>query len=350
MNKPSPRRVASLAFILSLSPFVWGDMLENEERKANGTVVISTRGDNKLLVIDAATGETRATIDAGMGAHEFAVSPDGTIGVGSCYGSGQHHKTADNRLFVVDLKNRNVARTIDLGEHQRPNDLVILADNRHALCTSEVMQALLKVNLHEGKVAQTIPLDHSAGHMLAALPTGDRAYVSHVKPGGVSVIDLKAGKVEKFIETAFGAEGIAVSPDGARVWVANNRSGTISIIDTATLEVVNTIKSEGFPFRVRFTPDGTRVAISHPMSGEIKIYSAADTNLVATAEVKEAGQSLGPTSISISADSQFAFAVCEGASRLVTIDLTAAKVIATTQTGPGPDGMAWLPSTLPNQS
>lgn len=349
MKTPKPRHVASLALILSLSPFVWGDMLESENRKAHGTVVVSTRGDNKVLLIDAATGETRGTIDAGMGAHEFAVSPDNSIGVGSCYGSGQHHKTPDNRLFVVDLAKRELLRTIDLGEHQRPNDLIILADNRHALCTSEVKRALLKVDLQEAKVAQEIPLPHPAGHMLAALPTGDRAYVSHVQPGGVSVIDLKAGKVEKFIDTAFGAEGIAVSPDGSRVWVANNRSGTISIIDTAKLEVVNTIKSEGFPFRVRFTPDGKRVAISHPMSGEIKIYNAADATLAATAEVKENAQSLGPTSISISADSQFLFAVCEGASRVVTIDLASAKVISNVRTGPGPDGMAWLPTTISNQ-
>lgn len=306
-----------------------------------GVLVVATRGDNKVSILDAATGQATATIDAGIGAHELAVSPDGSIAVGSAYGSGPGHQTPDNRLIVVDLKTPVLVRTIDLGEHKRPNDLVILADNRHALCTSEVKKALLKVDLVGGSIVQTVALEHPAGHMLTALPGADRAYVAHVMPGGVSIVNLKEGAVEAFIETAFGAEGIAISPDGSRLWVANNRSMSISIIDTQTNKVIKTITSEGFPFRVRFTPDGRKVVVSHPMSGELKVFNAADAELIGAADIKEGGNSLGPTSIAISGCGRFAFAACEKAGRIVTVDLQTLQSTCDHHVGPGPDGLAW---------
>ncbi len=314
-----------------------------EPTQPAGVIVVATRGNNTVTILDAATGQAAATIDAGVGAHELAVSPDGSIAVGSAYGSGPGHKTPDNRLIVVDLKTRALVRTIDLGEHQRPNDLVILADNRHALCTSEVKKALLKIDLVGGTIVKTIALEHPAAHMLTALPDSDRAYVAHVMPGGVSVVNLKNGTVEAFIETAIGAEGIAVSPDGSRLWVANNRAMSISIIDTTTNEVIKTIASEGFPFRVRFTPDGQKVVISHPMSGQLKVFNAADNELIGAADIKEGGHSLGPTSIAISGCGRYAFAACEKAGRIITVDLDTLKSIGDHRVGPGPDGLAWAP-------
>src|SRR5690606_21513664 len=105
----------------------------------------------------------------------------------------------------------------------------------------------------------SIPLDHPAGHMLALSPDAKTAYVAHVMPGLVSVVDLAARKTTATIKTPAGAEGIACSPDGLRLWVACNRADSIVIIDTATHEVVQTIDAPGFPFRLRFSPDGTRV-------------------------------------------------------------------------------------------
>ena len=55
---------------------------------AADTLLVSNRGDATVQLIDTETGETVSTIKAGVGAHEFAVSPDGRVIVGSCYGSG----------------------------------------------------------------------------------------------------------------------------------------------------------------------------------------------------------------------------------------------------------------------
>ena len=50
--------------------------------------------------------------------------------------------------------------------------------------------------------------------MVAASPDGRRAYVSSLKDGVVTVIDLAKGVVGE-VPTGKGAEGIDVTPDGS---------------------------------------------------------------------------------------------------------------------------------------
>ena len=98
---------------------------------AADTLLVSNRGDATVQLIDTETGETVSTIKAGVGAHEFAVSPDGRVIVGSCYGSGPRHQVPDQRLVVVNLDAPDDVRMIDLGDHPRPNDLRFHPDGRH---------------------------------------------------------------------------------------------------------------------------------------------------------------------------------------------------------------------------
>jgi YVTN family beta-propeller protein len=308
------------------------------------TVVVSTRGDNAIVYLNGATGQEIGKFDGGLGAHEIAVSPDGKLAIGSAYGSGEHHKTPDQRLFLIDIAARKVVRVIDLGEeHKRPNDLVFMPDNRHVLATSEGSRSVVKVDTAEGTIVQVYAHGEPGGHMMAVAPDFGRAYVSCVPGGLVAVIDLKSGEVVSKVKTAPGAEGIAVSPDGKRVWCANNRSQSISVIDTGTMEVVETIKSEGFPFRVRFTPDGSRVVITHPMADKVRVFDAATCALVADIPCADQGRERAPTSVAVSQDGARAFVVCAASDEVAVIDLKGMKLESATAAGPDADGLAVTP-------
>lgn len=320
------------------------------QREASaGLIVVSTRGDGRVLLLDPDTGATVATIEAGIGLHEIACAPDASLAVGSAYGSGPQHSVPDRRLCVVDLARVGAAQpgmpslssTIDLVteagvEHPRPNDLAIRPDGRRALVTSEVRDALLEVDLVERRIVREIPHGVAAGHMLAVTPDWKRAFVPGVRDGTVAVIDLDAGTVVARIPTAVGAEGIACSPDGRHVWVACNRAGSITAIDAVGLTPIETFSCEGFPFRVRFTPDGRSVLVSCPQAGVVRVYDVASRTqrgAIATEAM--------PTSLAVEPGGTRACVVAAATGTVQILDLVGLKVERTIPAGPQADGLAW---------
>lgn len=234
------------------------------------SIYVSSRGDNAFTAYDPQTLETSWSIDATLGMHEIAISPDGRYAIGAAYGSGPGHQVEDQRVAVIDLTTQELAHVIDVG-HPRPNDIYFIDDTR-ALVTAEKTAFVLEVDVKAGEVVREIDLNgKQSGHMMCAHAETNRAYVAHVAPGLVSVIDLAKGAVIKTIETQFGSEGAAVTPDGKALWVTNHQSQSISIIDTDKLEVIETIVCEGFPFRIRITPDGERVVVSNAARGTLEV-------------------------------------------------------------------------------
>ena len=302
------------------------------------TLLVSNRGDGTVGVYDTDAKKLTATVPAGVGAHEFAVSPDGRTVVGSLYGSGPQHQVPDNRLMVVDLDNLTGVRLIDLGDNPRPNDMRFL-DAGTLVVTSEVRERLLLVDVADGEIDASIPFGQSAGHMLAVSPDESRAYVPSVRSGVVSVVSLDPTATERVIgtvQTAFGAEGVDASPDGKRVWVACHQTQAIMVIDAEKLEVTQTIQTDGFPFRVRFTPDGSRVIVAHPGAHELRIYDVETGEVTAEAELP-GGQ---PTSLAVSPDGASVFAVCGPVSKIAEIEVQTGKVVHWYDTGAVPDAIA----------
>lgn len=323
------------------------------ERVLAPVVAYSSRGDNRIHLLNADDLSPAGSIDAGIGAHELAIAPGGRWVMGSAYGGpGQGHNPPDNRVVVLDLLHWSVHRTIELKDLQRPNDIAFLPGVLEAMVTVESPPHVVRINPETGEMTPT-RIDRKAGHMLALSPDGSRAYVSHVVPGSVSVVDLKTGQTLSSIAVPMGAEGIAASPDGTRVWVASNRSGSISIIDTVKNEVVQTIECRGFPFRVRFSADGAVVAVSCPAAGEVALFDAQRPENVRRVNVRTsniAGTGKGsPTSLAFvprpdqkagAAPERLAVLSDGSMAQVVLLDVKLGEVVArATAQGPIADGL-----------
>lgn len=313
-----------------------------------GLLVVSTRGNGRTLLIDPVSGAVGSTIEAGIGLHEIASAPDGSLAVGSAYGAGPRHQTPDKRLCVLDLASGTLLRTVELVdakglEHFRPNDLVFLPGSRRVLVTSEVRTSLLEVDVVEGRIVREIQHGLPAGHMLAVTPDGRRAFVPSVHAGTVAAIDLEKGEVIATIAAGVGAEGVACSPDGAQAWVANNRAGSITVIDVATLSPLATFPAAGFPFRVRFTPDGRRVLVTCPQANVVRVYDAM------TREIRgEIATDPAPTSIAVEPGGSRACVVSAASGRVQVLDLETMTVALSVDAGPEADGLAWARAMSPS--
>jgi len=318
-----------------------------------GTLVVSNMNDHTATVLDAATGRVLATLPTGEGPHEVAVSGDGRLALVTNYGvRGKPGST----LTVIDVERAAVARTLTLAGFERPHGVTFLPGDTLAAVTSEAGQAVLLVDVRDGRVADTLGTGARGSHMVALTADGTRAYTANIPENSVSVIDLRGGDSTRLVRVGRAPEGIAVTPDGGEVWVGSNRDSTVLVVDPVRGVATDTLRGFGMPYRIAVSPDGRLAVISDPVKGEVRIVSVADRkdrytiavpadSLVATAEVPG---SPSPEGVAISRDSRWAFVTLQGRNRVITIDLGRGAIVAYAPTGTWSDGIAYSPLAHPS--
>ena len=305
--------------------------------------------DSSATIVDAATGQVRATVRTGNGPHEVAGSHDGRWAIVSNYGV---RGAPGNSLTVIDVAKAAVARTIDLGSYQRPHGIRFLPGDTLLAVTSEVSQAVLLVDLRQDKVVRVLPTHGRTSHMLAMTTAGDRMFTANMSDGSVSVIDPRDTSAVRTIPVARATEGIGAAPDGRRVWLGSNADSIVVVVDPSGVAPPDTIRGFGMPYRIALTPDGRRAVISDPVRGEILVVDATthreqarivvpNDSLVATAEVPG---SPSPEGVAISDDSRWAFVTLQGRNRVVWVDLARGAIVRSAPTGTWSDGIAFVPA------
>ena len=319
-------------------------------RPSNDALVVVNKSDNSISVFDAATGKLKWTAPVESGPHEAEVLADGKTVAVSDYGRAG---SPGRVVALIDIATGKVNSRVDLGEGSRPHGLSALKDGR-LLVTAEGKKELAVVDPRSARVTVRIPTGHDLSHMVAASPDGKIAYVTALRSGVVTEIDVPGGKVLADIPTGRGAEGLDVTPDGREIWVANREANTISVIDARTAKVVATIKASSFPIRVRITPDGKRALVSFTGSGDVGVFDVATRTEVKRIPLgrvavagsdsrgfrKKFGSSPAPIGLLIAPDGKRAWVAAAHADVVIVLDLDALKVADAWAAGKEPDGLA----------
>lgn len=323
--------VAFLAVCAFVSP-AWAD-----------TVLVLCKSDFQLLLVDPATAKVLAKLPTGLGPHEVTVSPDGRTAYVSNFGrygvypaGDTMHDKAGNTITVVDLVERKVKATFDLGTHTGPHGMIVSHDGKLIWVTTETPQAVLELDSATGKILHVWNTTQVRSHMIVATPNEMKFYVTNTVSGSVSVIDKSTGEV-KVISTGPGTEGIAISPDGKEVWAASRTDAKISIISTATDAIVASFSSGGkSPKRMEFTPDGSQVWVTNSGSSQTTVFDAHTRE-----PIESVVTSKDPSGVSISPDGRRAYVTNSNANVLTFVDVASRKIVNTIPIGTDPDGVAW---------
>src|SRR4051812_3947406 len=181
-----------------------------------GRILVANQQAASASVIELATGAV-THIPVGNGPHEAAISPDGKWGFISVYGlAGQ----PGNQIAVIDMAEKKLVRSIDLGTYTRPHGVVPVAGSPLKLIvTSETTQNVLTVDAETGKVMLVIPTGAQGSHMIAVSSDAKRAFTANVASGSMTAIDLAGGKATGSVSIGPRSEGIATTPDGNQVWI-----------------------------------------------------------------------------------------------------------------------------------
>jgi YVTN family beta-propeller protein len=327
MRPLSPTVVRSALLLLGLAAL----SIPLHAQSAGGSLLVLSKGELTLSVVDPATGQVVWKAPSGPDPHEVVASADGTRAYVSNY-------TRHNTLTVVDLVGRRALPTVDLGELGNPHGLDFAGGK--VWFTSETAEAVGSYDPATNRVERVFDTGQDRTHMVLVSPDLTRMLTSNIGSGTMSVIERRAGSgwEQTVIPTGRGVEGFDVSPDRRMVWAANAGDGTISVIDLASRRVVQTIDAGvRSANRLKFTPDGKRVLVSMLANPELAIFDVASRE-----EVKRVPVGRGAAGILVQPDGARAYVACTPDDYVAIVDLQTLEVVGHVSAGRRPDGLAWV--------
>ncbi|MBS1877171.1 MAG: bifunctional YncE family protein/alkaline phosphatase family protein [Acidobacteria bacterium] len=202
--------------------------------------------ENKLAVIDAATGQVRRSIDTGIAPFAAVVNAAGSVAYVSNLG-GRPPKAGEE--FASPVKKR--AEKIPV-------------DARGVASTGTVM----RIDVAAGRVTDTIAVGlHPTA--LAWDEKSGRLYVANGNSESVSVIDTASNQVvrtieiQPFAQTVRGVAptALALAQEGATLLVACGGINAVAVVETATAKIRGMIPTAWYPDGLAVSPDGARFAV-----------------------------------------------------------------------------------------
>jgi YVTN family beta-propeller protein len=306
-------------------------------------LVAINKGDHTLAIVDATTLEVLGKAPTGPDPHEVVASADGRLAFITNYTEGNQYASS---LSVVDLDRRAALPPIDLGALARPHGLWLAGGKVYF--TAEGSKVVGRMDPASRTVDWVLGTGQSGTHMVIVSKDEQHLFTSNIASGTVCLIDrvTRSGpggrQVTDWTVTSVpvgrGAEGFDLSPDGRELWVANAADATVSIVDVASKAVVQTLQVPfGRANRLKFTPDGRRVLVSDLGGHDLIVLDAA-----ARKEAKRIDVGGGAAGTEVDPDGSRAFVSVGPRNGVAVIDLKSLTVSGFIETGPGPDGLAWV--------
>ena len=309
---------------------------------AQGTLLVTNKGDRTLSLIDPATNKQIAVVpEEGVTGHEVAASADGKVAFVPIFGdSGVGKPGTDGQVIrVIDLAKRAIVGTVDFGKGIRPHCPIFCEKTGLLYVTTENENTISIIDPATLKVVGAVPTGQEQSHMLAVSRDGKRGYTANVGPGSVSVLDLEAKKLIKVIPVAKMTQRISLSVDDKLAFTADQFEPRLAVIDTATNEVKTHIELPDIGYGTAPTPDGKSLVVALININEVAVVDLATMKVTGTVKVPKA-----PQAILVRPDGAVAYASCDASAKIAAIDLKTMKVAALIDAGKTADGMAWAPN------
>ena len=299
-----------------------------------GRLLVANQQSASASIVDLATGDV-THVPAGVEPHDADVSPDGRWGVVSDYG----RKVDGNKLVVIDMAAKRVARVIDLGEHRGAHDVSFLPGvSDRVVVTTQGSRHVVEVDLEKGVVA-AIETRAEASHTLAVAEDGRTLFTANEESGSLSRLDLAARAFVRHYSVGPRPEGLAITPDGREIWTGSRESEQVRVLDAETGAVRATFPGFATPDRIIISPDGRRAAIADWRCNAVQVADVPGRRVVGAITGLDR-----PHAVEFAPDNRVAFVTLgrrKGA--VAVVDLETRRVLARYPVGDTPDGLGWGP-------
>src|SRR5260370_23387750 len=133
---------------------------------SSGVLVVANQKEHTVLLVDPENRRELAKISVGVNGHEVAVSPDSRFAYAPIYGNSAVGKpgTDGTSIDVIDLQQRKLASTIDLGKPLRPHQPLFGPDGL-LYVSAELANAVGIIDPATRKLIAEAPTGHPESHM-----------------------------------------------------------------------------------------------------------------------------------------------------------------------------------------
>lgn len=325
------KRITSVA-VVAFSAVLGADA--NHPTGTRGLLLIDKMGGH-IRFFDPAKFTERSSIAVATRPHDFALTPDRKTAYVPLYGDGIFGRNPNpgHEVVIVDMDSAKIVGSIDTSPYRAPHGIQIGPDGT-IYVASDLDRKLLVIDPKARKVTKAIDTGGTT-HWIGILPNGSKIYATNKNDPFVTVVNLKTGMVATKIDVPGGTEGIAVSPDGTRVIVMAHTEPGLVVIDPTRDIIVDRIalqgQSGGGAYKAYFSPDGKRLLTMNLGSSVINIFNAADLK----GPQRTAVVGKDPMGLAFSADGKTALSANHGDGSVSVIDLEKGQVVSQFQAGTG---------------
>ena len=323
---------AAFLSVIAVSTLLLADA--NHPTGTKGLLLIDKLG-GTIRFFDPTTFKERSSIKVATNPHDFALSADRKTAYVPLYGDGIYGRNPNpgHEVLIVDMEAAKVVGSIDVSPYRAPHGIQI--DNNGMLyVTSDLDRKLLVLDPKARKMTKAIETEGTT-HWIGILPNGSKIYATNKSdPPFVSVVDVKSGKVTSRIQVPGGTQGVAVSPDGKQVIVMASTEPTALVIDPTTDMIIDRVglkDQKGGGYKVYYSPDGKYMLTMNLGSTLINIFDAR--NLHAPQRTATVGKD--PMGMAFSADGKTVLVANHGDGSVSVIDLVKMEAVNTFQAGTG---------------
>jgi YVTN family beta-propeller protein len=304
-------------------------VLLGAESTPQTSLLVLSKGDHTLSVVDPAARKVIARMPSGPEPHEVVASSDGKLAFISNYG-------ANNTITVSDLVGQKGLTTIDLGPLHSPHGLMFVGGK--AWFTAEAAKVIGSIDPATMKVDWILGTGQNRTHMIYVFDDLKRMITSNIASATMTIVDKTARDWdETVIPVGKGAEGFDVSPDHKELWAANAQDSTVSVINLETKKVVETLDANvRSANRLKFTPDGKLVLVSMLNGPDLTVIDVSTRKVVKRIPIGH-----GAAGIQMQPDGARAYVSCTPDSYVAVVDLKTLDVAGKLDAGKQPDGLAW---------
>jgi YVTN family beta-propeller protein len=303
------------------------------------TLLVANQGDHTLLVIDAASRKTLATVGVDINGHEVIAAPDGKLAYVPIYGNAGIGSpgTDGSTVEIIDIASGRAMHIIDLGKRVRPHCAKFGPDGM-LYVSAELAKAVDVIDPKTLKVVAEVPTGSNDSHMFVITPDGARAYTSNVFAGSVSVLDLHKRALITTIPVAGRVQRISISPDGHSVYTHDQQKPRIAVIDTGKNTVAAWWDVPAVVYSSAVTPDGNWL-IANALAGKIFALDTKSGKVEHSFDVPAAsGEAI------VAPDGTRAYVSCPQAGTVEVLNLKTWELEKPMQLTKGADGLAFAKS------
>jgi YVTN family beta-propeller protein len=225
---------------------------------------VSGSAQGAVLLLDAQTGTTLASVRLDMMNHNATFSPDGSEVWTS-------QMAMPGSVLILDPATLATKQTIAVGD--MPAEVTFTPDASYAFVANGMSNDVTVIDPVTKAIVATIPVDKGP---VGAWPAPDgRMYVDCEEGQTVSVIDPATLTVSATYPLGFMPGMVGMPPSGGEVWVTDSDSGQLVFFDPATGARTGQLPTGAGAHGIAFSSDGCTAYVTNQAAGTLSVVDVA---------------------------------------------------------------------------